>query len=130
LERDVSDVDQYGRALRYVYLEDGTLFNELLLKEGYGKVVTYPPDVKYAERFVAAQVEAREAGKGLWGLSEVEAALTKVYVSDSGEGLIRGNPNSMIYHMPDGEHYNEVTRPVYFMTEEAAMSEGYRRSKN
>ncbi|MDF1618562.1 thermonuclease family protein [Petrocella sp. FN5] len=72
LERDISDVDQYGRALRYIFLEDGTLFNELLIKEGYGKVVTYPPDVKYSERFVAAQIDAREAGRGLWGLDEVK----------------------------------------------------------
>jgi len=111
LERDVSDVDQYGRALRYVFLEDGTLFNELLIKEGYGKVVTYPPDVKYTERLMEAQVHARENNKGLWG-------------------LIIGNPNSMIYHMPDGEHYNEVTRPVFFETEEAAIAKGYRKSKN
>jgi micrococcal nuclease len=111
LEKDVSDVDQYGRALRYVFLEDGTLFNELLIKEGYGKVVTYPPDVKYAERFMAAQVHARENNKGLWG-------------------LIIGNPNSMIYHMPDGKHYKEVTKPVFFKTEEAAIAEGYRKSKD
>ncbi|PKM53553.1 MAG: nuclease [Firmicutes bacterium HGW-Firmicutes-5] len=111
LEKDVSDVDRYGRALRYVFLEDGTLFNELLISEGYGKVVTYPPDVKYAERLMVAQVHARENNKGLWG-------------------LIIGNPNSMIYHMPNGKHYNEVTRPVFFETEEAAIAKGYRKSKD
>ncbi|MDF1618563.1 sunset domain-containing protein [Petrocella sp. FN5] len=56
--------------------------------------------------------------------------LTKEHTSKSGEGLIRGNPNSMIYHMPAGEHYDKVTRPVYFKTEEAAIAEGYRKSKN
>ena len=30
LERDVSDHDRYGRLLRFVYLEDGTLVNEML----------------------------------------------------------------------------------------------------
>lgn len=68
LELDVSERDRYGRLLAYVYLEDGTFFNELLLSEGYARVLTVPPNVKYAERFLAAERAAREAGRGLWGL--------------------------------------------------------------
>lgn len=73
LERDVSEVDRYGRLLRYVWVEDasqpaGWLFvNLALVAAGYAQVVTYPPDVKYVELYLAAQAEAREAGRGLWG---------------------------------------------------------------
>lgn len=42
----------------------------MLLKEGYAQVVTFPPNVTYVERFEEAQREAREAGRGLWGLCE------------------------------------------------------------
>lgn len=58
---DVQKVDPYGRLLAYVYLPDGQMFNEVLLKEGYVQVATFPPDVRYVGRFKAAQREAREA---------------------------------------------------------------------
>jgi micrococcal nuclease len=66
LEKDVSETDQYERLLRYVYVGD-TFVNAYLVQQGYALVSTYPPDVKYQERFVELQREAREAGRGLWG---------------------------------------------------------------
>ena len=66
LEKDVSETDRYGRLLRYIWVGD-SLFNETLVKEGYAQSSTFPPDVKYQERFVTAQAEARNDKKGLWG---------------------------------------------------------------
>lgn len=66
LERDVSQTDRFGRLLRYVWLPDGTLVNEILLREGLASVATFPPDVKYVERFRAAERAAREARAGRW----------------------------------------------------------------
>lgn len=66
LEYDVQKYDRYKRTLAYVYLEDGTFFNALLVKEGYATVATYPPNVKYVELFTALAIEARENNKGLW----------------------------------------------------------------
>lgn len=68
LELDVSPKDKYGRTLAYVYLEDGTFYNGLLVQEGYAKAFTVPPNVKYADEFVKWQKKAREEKKGLWGL--------------------------------------------------------------
>ena len=65
LEFDVEQRDKYGRLLAYVYL-DGQMYNELLLKRGYAKLATYPPNVKYVEDFKALQKEARENKVGLW----------------------------------------------------------------
>lgn len=71
LQKDVSETDKYGRLLRYVFLplENGqTLFvNDYLVREGFAKVLTYPPDVKYNERLRQAEREARDSKKGLWG---------------------------------------------------------------
>lgn len=67
LEKDVSETDRYGRLLRYVFLDDGTFVNAELVRRGYAQVATYPPDVKYQDLFLEMQVEAREAGRGLWG---------------------------------------------------------------
>jgi micrococcal nuclease len=71
LEKDVSETDQYGRALRYVWVEgdDGWLLVNLeLIKRGFASITTYPPDVKYVDAlYVAAQGEAQAAGIGIWG---------------------------------------------------------------
>lgn len=66
LEKDISETDKYGRLLRYVWLGD-MLVNEYLVREGYAQSSSYPPDVKYQERFLEAQRQAQEGKKGLWG---------------------------------------------------------------
>ncbi len=65
LEKDVTDKDQYGRLLRYVWV-DNTLVNLQLVKEGFAHSYTYPPDVKYQAEILAAEKEARENKRGLW----------------------------------------------------------------
>ena len=70
LEKDVSETDQYGRLLRYVWIVDRdrwTLVNLELVRHGFAQVETDPPDVRYADRFLAAERAARDAGVGLWG---------------------------------------------------------------
>jgi len=84
LEKDVSERDKYGRLLRYIWLEPPSqinereirskMFNAVLVLEGYAQVATYLPDVKYTGYFVKFQREAREAGRGLWGISAVPAS--------------------------------------------------------
>lgn len=71
LEKDASDTDQFGRLLRYVYLADGTMVNEELVRLGYTQARSYPPDVKHQERLKAAEREARAAARGLWAPVEV-----------------------------------------------------------
>ena len=73
LVQDVSETDQYGRLLRYVYLQDGTFVNAELISQGYGRVVTFPPDVAQAEFLASLQKDARESQRGLWGQSEMQA---------------------------------------------------------
>ena len=71
LEKDVSETDQYGRLLRYVWLHDGdawTMVNLALVQDGYARVLTYPPDVKYADLFVVAARTAQQEDRGLWAL--------------------------------------------------------------
>ena len=65
LEKDVSETDQYGRLLRYVYAGD-VFVNRELVRLGFAQVSTYPPDVANESVFVEAQHEARQAGQGLW----------------------------------------------------------------
>jgi len=70
LEKDVSETDRYGRLLRYVWVGP-YLFNEVLVRQGYAGVATYPPDVKYQWRFSGAERAAREERAGLWSACPV-----------------------------------------------------------
>lgn len=65
LEKDLSETDEYGRLLRYVFAED-ILVNEQLVREGYANSWTYPPDIRYQQRLLVAEQQAKEDKRGLW----------------------------------------------------------------
>lgn len=58
--------DVYGRLLRYVYLPDGTLLDEKIIKEGYGFAYLGFPFSK-SEQFAADEKTAQDNHIGLWG---------------------------------------------------------------
>lgn len=66
LEKDKEDTDKYGRLLRYVYT-DGVFINEFLLQQGYGRRISIPPNTRYWKELDAAEKEAKEGKRGLWG---------------------------------------------------------------
>jgi micrococcal nuclease len=67
IERDVEERDRYGRLLAYVYpAAGGPMVNETLVRGGYARTLTIPPDVRHAERFRRMADQARKAGRGLW----------------------------------------------------------------
>ncbi len=58
--------DRYGRLLGYVFLSNGKMLNEEIVKAGYAIVMTIPPNVKHQDRFLRAYKQARERKRGLW----------------------------------------------------------------
>jgi|DewCreStandDraft_4_1066084.scaffolds.fasta_scaffold00167_6 micrococcal nuclease len=66
LEKDKENMDRYGRYLRYVY-SDNVFINEFILRQGYAKAILIHPNAKYWKEFEAAEKEAKEAKRGLWG---------------------------------------------------------------
>ena len=69
LEYDEERADRFGRTLAYVYVTDWDVevfVNEYLVKVGYAKVATYPPNVKYRDQFIAAEWRARNMMRGVW----------------------------------------------------------------
>ena len=88
LQKDVSETDQFGRLLRYIWLVDpeeldetavrNWMVNALLVSEGFAQPYTFPPDVAYAELFLELAREARADEVGLWAISP--------------EGTTRGTP--------------------------------------
>ena len=67
LEYDVDTLDLYGRILAYVYTDNNLFVNAGLVKQGYAMVMTVPPNVRYAEKFVKLARRARKKERGLWG---------------------------------------------------------------
>ncbi|MDF1596142.1 MAG: lamin tail domain-containing protein [Acidimicrobiia bacterium] len=68
LVADVETEDQYGRMLRYVYL-DGSLINEDLVAGGFAMARSYEPNTSRQGDFDAAEDLARETGRGMWANS-------------------------------------------------------------
>ncbi len=66
LEDDVETHDVYGRRLAYVIV-DGERFDDELLRLGYARLLVIPPNEMHARAMLQAELEARRAGRGLWG---------------------------------------------------------------
>lgn len=67
LERDVVARDVYGRLLAYVYRsDDGMFVNLQIIRQGYARPLTIPPNVAHVDEFVAAAQAARTDDIGLW----------------------------------------------------------------
>jgi len=60
-----SDRDKYNRLLRYVFLEDGTLVNAKLIREGYAYNYIYEP-FQFMNYFYTLEKQAKENRLGLW----------------------------------------------------------------
>jgi micrococcal nuclease len=58
--------DVYGRVLAYVWLEDGTFVNEVMIGGGFAQEYTYRNPYRYQADFRAAEAEARATESGLW----------------------------------------------------------------
>lgn len=61
------DKDRYGRLIRYVFLQDGTHVNKLLIEQGYAYEYTYQNEYEYKNEFKFAQQRASDKRLGLWG---------------------------------------------------------------
>jgi micrococcal nuclease len=65
LEFDQERYDKYDRLLAYVFLPDGKMLNQEIIRQGYGHVFQKFP-FKYRRNFRKLEREARENKRGLW----------------------------------------------------------------
>jgi endonuclease YncB( thermonuclease family) len=74
--------DRYGRLLRYVYLPDGSLLDEQIIKQGYGfAYLSFPFSKK--DHFAADQQAAQDAKAGLWSACQPTQNQYGGYTSNS-----------------------------------------------
>jgi micrococcal nuclease len=64
---DIERRDRYGRLLAYVYrARDGLFVNAELVRRGYARQLTIPPNVEHEGLFRRLASTAREDDRGLW----------------------------------------------------------------
>ncbi|MDP3998349.1 MAG: thermonuclease family protein [bacterium] len=132
LEKDISEIDKYGRLLRYIYV-DGLFVNDYLVRQGFAHASSYPPDIKYQDQLRQAEQEARDSGRGLWSACGGGGKTEMV-----GECQIKGNISSSgekIYHRPDCPYWSKTVISEgkgerWFCSEKEAQSAGWRRAQN
>ena len=93
---DVSDIDQFDRLLRYLWVGAMSI-NEETVRRGAALSRSYPPDTAMTERFDDAQAAAKEAELGLWSPTacgpRAEATLGIVEVMSDAPGNDNENLN-------------------------------------
>ena len=63
IEFDVQKRDRYSRLLGYVYLADGRMLNEVILRQGLAELFLIPPNLRYSRRFQEIVRLARPGAK-------------------------------------------------------------------
>lgn len=79
LQKDVSETDEYGRLLRYVWLEKpkdlnnpskdeirDSSINGILVREGFAKTNYYPPDTSYTKFLKEIEKQAKKGNLSMW----------------------------------------------------------------
>ena len=70
LLRDVEPRDRFQRLLVYLFLADGTLFNQLLIDRGFARTLSIEPNTTFASQFATHESNARNRRVGLWQYCE------------------------------------------------------------
>jgi len=154
LEKDITDRDKYHRLLRYVWLGE-TLINQELVAQGFAKSYSYPPDIKYQKQIVAEETKARGNKLGLWtACASVIAPVTPTTPtaqvpqkqSDFAGQAATANPfctvkgnisasREKIYHLQGCGSYSKTAIDEnrgerWFCSEQEAQTAGWRRALN
>lgn len=131
LEFEEERTDKYDRLVAYVFLEDGTLVNALLIKEGYAR---YLGAFRFSRKpeFKSLHQEAKAAGRGLWNpegrkrfREEREAYWATTDRAKRVSPFI-GNKRSKTLHLGSCGRLPSVPNRTFFDTAPEALGRGYK----
>lgn len=125
LEKDISETDKYGRLLRYVFV-DNLFINDELVRQGFAQVSTFPPDVTYQDQFLAAQKEAREENRGLWGICGKRTRSSTIVLL--GDSMVHTMGEAkMLKNFLEAEYYDLTVKIVNFGVGATTVEDGLNR---
>ncbi|OGY35234.1 MAG: hypothetical protein A3D99_01005 [Candidatus Andersenbacteria bacterium RIFCSPHIGHO2_12_FULL_45_11] len=119
--------DKYGRLLRYIYLENGTSFEKLMISEGYAHEYTYNSiPYKYQADFKKAQKDAQTKKRGLWSPTScngntVQAA--KALTSSTATPAVKKSVNNLC-HAKGTKYYEQTKKFSPYSTLKACLASG------
>lgn len=112
LENDPTqgDRDKYNRLLRYIYLEDGTLFNKEMIEEGFAREYTYKTAYQYQADFKEAELDAKKSKKGLWGSCTAVSKQTAIDNPTENQNPIQNEVKNENASLPGNETGNTIEK--------------------
>lgn len=127
LEKDKAETDRYGRLLRYIYL-DNLFVNDDLVLNGYAKSYRYPPDTRYCDKIEKSEGSAKSKGMGVWSTPTSDSC---VYLGCPSGTVAVGSKDSDIWHYCKCKYAGKISKEnlVCFKTTTEAEAKGYRETK-
>jgi len=116
LEYDIERQDRYGRDLAYVWV-DSVLVNAELIKKGLASVYFFSPNLKYRDRFLSVQKQARERKMGIWS---IQVSPEEYYVASK-------KSKRFVFHRPGCQWGERIKTDnlIRFETRDEALDSGY-----
>jgi len=81
--------DHYERLLAHIFTDDGKNVQSILLRQGYARAITFPPNTRFADCYSQQERVARCNKMGMWQKTKPLAA-KKLKNSDAGFQLVKG----------------------------------------
>jgi len=79
IEYDEEQRDSYDRLLAHCFSEQGDYLNEQLVETGHATLTLTPPNLRYADRLIAAQQRAEKKRLGMWSMPEYQAKTLQAF---------------------------------------------------
>ena len=72
LEYDQKKRDKYNRLLAHLFLPSGEHLNKLMLEQGLAVLSIIPPNLRYVDVLIEAEMQAQEEGLAMWSMDEYQ----------------------------------------------------------
>ena len=120
LVQDDEKRDRFGRLLAYVFLPDGQMVNEILVREGLAFFCSSEKRSPFSKRLLDAQREAIDARRGIWSIPLVKP-----------EPYYVGNSKTLRFHRPSCPYGKKIYKSnrIIFKSRSDACKEGFCRCK-
>lgn len=139
LEADIKsgELDKYQRLLRYVFLIDGTNYNEYMIKNGYAHEYTYNNvSYKYQKDFKEAELYAKTNLLGFWATNTCNGNTTQSADGSDPVAVSTDNPpikkstSGICHQINISKSYLQTTHFTSYNTLQECLDSGGRLPKN
>ena len=128
IELEPQRIDPFGRVLGHVIRRDGVDVNREQLRNGQGVLFVIWPNVGRFEEYRAAEMEAQQAGRGIWNSTNPLTELPFEYrlrIDGGTPFRLVGDYFTRTYVAPADYRKVDINNRVFFNTTGDAAAAGY-----